>query len=266
MRGRSLRRGRRSPSADGSFPALSSPQPKGQDALTCWGKRHGEWRLPDRPTREDVAMEWNQLVEPALKVQQKLHDNLLFDAIWDHGLPVAVRREKARVFSGCKSRPDNWSLHPVAIGAAVEATKPSKPSRQRAALGGSASRQAATQVNAGQASKQGDVGADPVATRGRPPSLGTEGSTPHDATRPKGPTGVWAVACLHTEIRSNTGSPRRCGFIPQPESREGQAGPPGVADGFVVPRKPGIASQESNARPRPYFSWRIVAILRTLLS
>jgi len=49
------------------------------------------------------------------------------------------------------------------------------------------------------------------------------------------------VACLHTEIRRNTGSPRRCGSDPQPETREGQAGPPGVADGFVVPRKPGNA-------------------------
>ena len=26
---------------------------------------------------------------------------------------VAVRREKARIFSGCESRPDDWSLHPV---------------------------------------------------------------------------------------------------------------------------------------------------------
>src|SRR4051794_41852678 len=33
-----------------------------------------------------------------------------------------------------------------------------------------------------------------------------EGITPHDATRSRGPTGVMAVACLHTEIRRNTGS------------------------------------------------------------
>jgi hypothetical protein len=68
-----------------------------------------------------------------------------------------------------------------------------------------------------------------------------EGTTPHDATVARGPTGVLAVACLHTEIRSNTGSPKWCGSAPQPEAREGQAGPPGVADGFVVPRKPGNA-------------------------
>ena len=41
--------------------------------------------------------------------------------------------------------------------------------------GGSASRQAATQVNVMQAPKQPDVEADPVAIRGRPPSLETRG-------------------------------------------------------------------------------------------
>ena len=35
------------------------------------------------------------------------------------------------------------------------------------------------------------------------------------------------------------GKPHRRGAKPQPDSREGQAGPPGVADGFVVPGKPG---------------------------
>jgi predicted signal transduction protein with EAL and GGDEF domain len=39
-----------------------------------------------------------------------------------------VRREKALVNSGCKSRPGTGSLHPVAIEAAVEVTKPLEPS------------------------------------------------------------------------------------------------------------------------------------------
>ena len=73
-------------------------------------------------------------------------------------------------------------------------------------LGGSASRQAATKENAVHAPKQSDVEADPVAIRGRPPFWETEGITPHDATRSQGSTGVLAVACLHTEIRRNTGS------------------------------------------------------------
>jgi hypothetical protein len=38
-----------------------------------------------------------------------------------------VRREKAQVHSGCKSRPGTGSLHPVAIGAVVEETKLLKP-------------------------------------------------------------------------------------------------------------------------------------------
>jgi predicted site-specific integrase-resolvase len=65
-----------------------------------------------------------------------------------------VRREKARIFSGCNSRPATQSLQPVAIGAAVEVTKPPKPSMQRVASGDPASRQAVTRVNAEQASKR----------------------------------------------------------------------------------------------------------------
>ena len=37
---------------------------------------------------------------------------------------------KVLVFSGCNSHPATGSLQPVAIGAAVEVTKPSEPSRQ----------------------------------------------------------------------------------------------------------------------------------------
>ena len=42
----------------------------------------------------------------------------------------------------------------------------------------------------------------------------------------------------HGELLQH-GKPQRRGAKPQPDSREGQAGPPGVADGLVVPRKPG---------------------------
>ena len=44
-----------------------------------------------------------------------------------------VRREKALDFSGCNSRPGTGSLHPVAIGAAVEVTKPLKLPMERVA-------------------------------------------------------------------------------------------------------------------------------------
>ena len=124
-----------------------------------------------------------------------------------------VRRGKARIFSGCDSRPDNWSLHPVAIGAAAEVTKPSKPSRPRAALGGSASRQAATQVNAMQAPKQGDVEADPVAIRGRPSSLGTRGDYPSRRDTPQGShRGMGGGMPAHGDPTQH-GKPRRWGRV-----------------------------------------------------
>jgi transposase len=44
-----------------------------------------------------------------------------------------VRREKALNHSGCKSHPGTGSLHPVAIGAAVEVTKRLEPPVQRVA-------------------------------------------------------------------------------------------------------------------------------------
>ena len=49
-----------------------------------------------------------------------------------------------------------------------------------------------------------------------------------------------ATACLHKEIRRNTGDLRRR-VRAQPEAREGQAGPGGVAEGPVVPSKSGNA-------------------------
>jgi hypothetical protein len=44
-----------------------------------------------------------------------------------------VRRGKALVHSGCKSRPGTGSFRPVAIEATVEATKPLEPSVKRVA-------------------------------------------------------------------------------------------------------------------------------------
>jgi len=48
-------------------------------------------------------------------------------------LNPAVRREKALVHSGWKSRPGTGSFRPVTIEAVVEVTKPLKPSVQRVA-------------------------------------------------------------------------------------------------------------------------------------
>jgi hypothetical protein len=53
----------------------------------------------------------------------------------EDGVRITVRRAMARIPSGCDSRPDNRSLYAVAVGAAAEVTKPSKPSRRRVASG-----------------------------------------------------------------------------------------------------------------------------------
>jgi len=85
----------------------------------------------------------------------------------------------------------------------VEVTILPKPSMERAALGDPASRQAVTCVNAEQASKQ--LMWEPTQQRDgegrRHKVLGS------DNTPACGPTGVMATACLHKEIRRNTGIP-----------------------------------------------------------
>src|SRR5215472_11290712 len=66
---------------------------------------------------------------------------------------MGVHRGKAALFSGCKAHPAN-SLPPEAIGAVMEVTKWLKPSIRVSRIGDSASVQAATRVNAEQASKR----------------------------------------------------------------------------------------------------------------
>ena len=78
---------------------------------------------------------------------------------------------------------------------------------------------------------------------GKAAVTGELGVTPREATRTSGPTGVLAMACLHTEIRRNTGSPERWRTGPSTGAREGQTGPLGVADRPVLPRTPGNAGR-----------------------
>jgi hypothetical protein len=60
------------------------------------------------------------------------------------------------------------------------------------------------------------------------------------AIRPSVPTGVYDDDTRTQGDGRNMGSPQRRenGFSP-PDAREGQVGPPWVADRFVVPTKPG---------------------------
>src|SRR5258707_1291170 len=59
-------------------------------------------------------------------------------------------------------------------------------------------------------------------------------------TTPRCYTGVLAAACTQGK-RTQHGKPQGVVSDDQPEAREGQAGRPGVAERFVVPRKPGNA-------------------------
>ena len=66
---------------------------------------------------------------------------------------MGVRRDKAALSSGCKAHPAT-SLQPEATGAGMEETKCLKPSDSGSRIGDRASVQAATRVNAEQASKR----------------------------------------------------------------------------------------------------------------
>ena len=69
-----------------------------------------------------------------------IHNHLRRNIVM-HFMQCAV---KGVGFQWVRVPPGNWSLQPVAIGAAVEVTKPSKPSMERIAIGDSASKQAVT--------------------------------------------------------------------------------------------------------------------------
>ncbi len=101
--------------------------------------------------------------------------------------------------------------------------------------------QAGTRVNAGPtcgrcpASKTLVAEADPAEFRGRPVPLG------ETATAPNGSVGVMASACMEEEIVGTREAPTVRGRGSQPELREEQAGPSGVADRLVLLMKPGNA-------------------------
>ncbi len=127
----------------------------------------------------------------------------------ESGAPGPVGSRKCAPWKGVDFQwvqfpPGDESLQPVAIGAAEEVTSPSKPLMQRIAVGDPASMQAETRVNAEQASKDQNAGADLSLFQGRPSSCGEE------ATRaPTGPAGVVASACMRQGNRLQHGKPHR---------------------------------------------------------
>src|SRR6516225_1669295 len=97
------------------------------------------------------------------------------------------------------------------------------------AMAGSASTQARMKIERRASLETGNVTAEPVRNRRRPPS-DWEASSKSTKQEHRGiGTGMWAK-----EGSGNTGSPSRRGERPQPEAREGQAGSARVAERPVV--------------------------------
>jgi hypothetical protein len=134
------------------------------------------------------------------------------------------------------ANPTRQPLQPEATGAAMEATKWLKPSDSVSRIGDSASVQAATRVNAEQSSKRTMRRSTRQPYRGR--LIRLDENERSDTFRRC--AGVVAAACTQGK-RTKHGKPHGVVSDDQPEAREGQAGRPGVAERFVVPRKPGNA-------------------------
>ncbi len=90
-------------------------------------------------------------------------------------------------------------------------------------------------MNAEQASKRDDAEADPSGFWGRPSSLDEIATASNDSA------GVVAPACMEEKIVGTREAPAVRSRVSQPELREEQAGPSGVADRFVLLMKPGNA-------------------------
>ena len=118
----------------------------------------------------------------------------------------------------------------------MEVTKPLKPPVERVAMATRRVMQAVTRVNAEQASKH--VMQEPTRLyvgegRSRWNSTSESGSI--------GPAGVMATACRQRGTDATREAPAVIAVSDQPATRESQAGPYGVAERPVVPRKPGNA-------------------------
>lgn len=156
---------------------------------------------------------------------------------------ASVRREKVVFPSGCKSHPANSVAPAGSYRSGGRGNKAVGAFETNAPPGGAASRQAVTRVNAEQASKGTDVGADPILARGRPSSLenretGGIGRPMSDLTQ-RSHRGIGNGMSTQGK-RTQHGKPHLVEARDlQPDAREGQAGPNGVADRLAVPMTPG---------------------------
>src|SRR5512135_3941802 len=99
--------------------------------------------------------------------------------------PVAyffwVRREKARIFSGCNSRPATQVAPAGSNRSGGGGNETAEAFDVKGRYGDSASRQAVTCSERRAGLERRNVGADPPRKRGRPPSLGNWGAYPREA-------------------------------------------------------------------------------------
>ena len=130
-------------------------------------------------------------------------------------------------------------------------------------FGGSASRQAATEVNAVRAPKQPDVGADPVAIRGRPSSRETEGLPSRRDTLPGFHRGMGGGMPVHGDPMQH-GKPRRWGRgTPNRQPARARSGRPRWRRGpyergsRVMPAEQrGLSSRSTSPGAREPGDWR----------
>src|SRR3979490_1214104 len=115
----------------------------------------------------------------------------------------------------------------------MEVTKWLKPSISVSRIGDSASVQAATRVNVEQASKRTMCR---TAISGKAEMAGRV----ERRLRPAATPGDWRRH-VHKESARNTGSPKAWSAMTNRKPVRDKAGRPGVAERFVVPRKPGNA-------------------------
>jgi len=83
----------------------------------------------DQPTEVVSAIRLSGIPVANARETQVADENRPLHSLrgFERNRDFSVRREKALIHSGKKARPGTGSLHPVAIGAAVEVTKPPRP-------------------------------------------------------------------------------------------------------------------------------------------
>ncbi len=135
------------------------------------------------------------------------------------------------------------SFQPEAIEAAVEGgNKAAVAFETNVPVRGAASRQAATRVNAEQASKvkMWEPTRQYIGEGRRCWEKGNGWNRPsHERSDPMVPPGYWQRHVDKREMSATREALFGGGCVLQPDSREGQAGPIGVADRLEVPLKPG---------------------------